>query len=278
MTQSSLQFIDFIKSADKPTSGLVRVPENLSESECENISEIAALNVAKSFDQQDKKYIDYVFFRKFSDDRSSQIAAYVVDNTDNRLTKEELAYLHSQVWIQGYAPLIYVAWESQIDLLTCARQPDFLKNNTEYHYNPIREASNIADEIRHLSDGRFWESPRNRDLANYNKAAHHSLIQAIVEIDKKLEGEEHPIKRHLLLLMILIKYLEDRKVFPENLFSEYFKDAENFLDVLKSYDPDIVEKLLKDLEDKFNGDIFKLPTDSNLKLTSDILQELAEVI
>ncbi|MDP8239525.1 MAG: N-6 DNA methylase [Candidatus Hatepunaea meridiana] len=281
MAPSALQFVNFINSAGDPIPGLVRVPENLSESGCDNIGEIAALNIAKSFDQQDKKYIDYVFFRRFSDGRSSQIAAYIIDNSDNRLTENELAKLHLQVWIQGYSPLLYVRTESTIDLLSCAKNDYFRSDSGKCKYepigNPLNTASEIAEELQKLADGRFWESPKNKKLTNYSKAAHNSLIQAVVHFDKEVCGAKHPVKRHLLILMILIKYLEDRKVFRNKFsFSNYFEDAKNFLDVLKSHDPAIVYRLLKDLEDKFNGDIFKLPTDSNLKLTSDILRELAD--
>ncbi|HXR37864.1 MAG TPA: hypothetical protein VN776_02160, partial [Terracidiphilus sp.] len=35
--------------------------------------------------------IDYVFFRRFSDGRSSQAAAFVIDNSENRLNEAQLA-------------------------------------------------------------------------------------------------------------------------------------------------------------------------------------------
>ncbi len=41
---------------------------------------------AKSF-----KDIDFVFFRRFSDARSSHVAAYVVDNSDEQLDEQSLA-------------------------------------------------------------------------------------------------------------------------------------------------------------------------------------------
>src|SRR5205807_1008947 len=68
--------------------------------------------------------------------------------------------------------------------------------------------------VLRLTDGTFWEDPRNSSLANHDKAAHQSLIQAVVEADKDLEGTNSPLMRRLLLLMVLIKYLEDRGVFP----------------------------------------------------------------
>ena len=51
----------------------------------------------------------------------------------------------------------------------------------------------------------FWDDPANRNLAKEDAAAHRSLIQAIVEADKALDGANRPVLRRLLVLMVLIK-------------------------------------------------------------------------
>ncbi|NQU06259.1 MAG: N-6 DNA methylase [Calditrichaeota bacterium] len=290
MPSKSLQIVDFLNANGKPTPGLVRIPENLSESGCENIGEIAALNAAKSFDTPDKKCIDYVFFRRFSDGRSSQIAAYIVDNSNNRLTEPELAELHSKVWIQGLAPLLYVSRSSQIDLLTCARGSDFWKADEEengykpvwsFKVNALTTASEISKELRNISafrlaDGTFWEDPDNIKLANYQKAAHKSLIQAVVDADIAINGKDKPVQRRLLLLIVLIKYLEDRKVFPSpEWFGEFYPGATCFFDVLKGGNPNDVFQLLDFLERKFNGDIFSFNSDEKQSITSQVLTDFA---
>src|SRR5258708_4693913 len=98
-------------------AGLVPVHGN---TEVDRIDEAAVLHDAQSFE-----HVDYVFFRRFADGRSSQVAAFVVDNSTERIDEQALARLHHQLWLHGAAPLMYVSWPSRIDILSCARGPDF---------------------------------------------------------------------------------------------------------------------------------------------------------
>jgi len=95
----------------------------------------------------------------------------------------------------------------------------------------------------------FGKNLDNEKLADHNKAAHQSLIQAVVEADSDLDGEENPTLRRLLLLMVLIKYLEDRRVLPNaGWFNQCHKGAKSFFDVLLGSEPENVYKLLDFLE------------------------------
>jgi SAM-dependent methyltransferase len=274
-----LQSVNFTDAKGAPLDGLVPIsnpPDDISPDEA------SILRQAATF-----RDVAYVFFRRFSDDRSSQPAAFVVDNEDEHLDNEQLAKLHNDLWLHGVAPLVYVAWTTRIDILSCARGPDFWQDDHR-EYNPAEQlevASTIESELAmrrrfsayRLADGTFWEDPRNHSLANHEKAAHESLIQAIVETDDALEGETKPILRRLLLLMVLIKYLEDRKVFPKpGWFGHYHKGAHSFFDVLKSEDPDCVRRLLGTLEKRFNGDVFALPTE--MTLTKTALRQFAQLV
>ena len=112
----------------------------------------------------------------------------------------------------------------------CAAEPVFWdrkKNSAKYYASEtikiVSDVSQALDEVLsrrfsayRLSDGTFWDDPENADWACADKAAHKSLIQAVVEADKDLGGEENPLMRRFLLLFILAKYLEDRGVFPRN--------------------------------------------------------------
>ena len=285
MTNSTLKFVDLISSDGKLTPGLV--PIQCADTVGLGIAEQAAVFDAKSF--QD---IDFVFFRRFSDGRSSQVSAYVVDNSDERLDEKKLAELHLRVWLHGVAPLLYVAWPSRIDVLTCARGPDFWRDKDEQcQYNPaetLKTAGEIDSELKikcskfsvlRLADGTFWEDPRNGSLADHTKIAHQSLIQAVVEADSYLEGKNNPVLRRLLLLMVLIKYLEDRRVFPnDGWFGRFHKGATDFFEVLQGGEPEEVYRLLKALERKFNGDIFALPGEGQQRLTKKNLRRFADLV
>lgn len=248
------------------------------------VDEAALVIGANQFDP-----VDYIFFRRFQDGRSSQPAAFVIDNTGERFTKQQLAQTHHDLWLYGIAPLIYIAWPTSIDVLSCARGPDFWdKEKGERRYGPaaqIEVASRVEAalaqrrrfSVRRLADGTFWEEPLNQPLANHEKAAHESLIRAVVEADNELDGEAHPASRRLLLLTILIKYLEDRGVFPgPGWFGRFRKGARSFLDVLSGEDPDEVLDLLNALEKKFNGDVFSLPDGS--RLTKTALRSFAKLV
>ncbi|MHC4442815.1 MAG: HsdM family class I SAM-dependent methyltransferase [Planctomycetota bacterium] len=288
MANKVLCSVDLIRADGKPIPGLVPVHKRIRTKTRLSIDEQAVV-----FDAETFEHIDFVFFRRFSDSRSSQVAAYVVDNSNEKLDEKALADLHLQVWLQGTAPLLYVAWPSRVDVLTCARGPDFWNSKQkEFQYKPakrfelevMKTASEINIEIQkfsalRLADGTFWDDPNNAKLANHNMAAHQSLIQAVVEADVALNGKNNPVLRRLLLLMVLVKYLEDRKVFPNNgWFGRFHKGARNFFEVLKGGNPDEVYALLDFLEDKFNGEVFNISRISQRKLTKTSLERFADLV
>ena len=258
---------------------------------------------------------NYVFFRRFKDNqgkhiRSSQVAAYVVDNSQQGLIEADLANLHHVLWLHGVAPLVYVAWPTRIDILTCARKPDFwsaddaarsatIKRPVELSCTggqrgaptptgkqAIKIAAGIAENFNQLrrrfsahrlAEGTFWEEPANQALAKDDAAAHRSLIQAIVEADKELDGANKPLRRRLLVLMVLIKYLEDRGVFPPGHFGRFHAGARSFRDILREGTVEEVLRLLRYFENKFNGDVFSLGDDGD-KLTKGELQRFARLV
>ncbi len=129
-----------------------------------------------------------------------------------------------------------------------------------------------------LSDGTFWDNPENFKLARAEKAAHRRLIEAVVDTDRELGGRTNAVLRRLLLLTVLIKYLEDRGVFPDAWFGQFHKGASSFLEVLQGGTPDEVRELLSKLERKFDGDVFSLPETAGERLTARALRAFADLI
>lgn len=156
---------------------------------------------------------DSIFFRRFSDGRSSQVAAYVVDNTSRNFSSAELFELHRNIWLSGQAPLLYVEEQGRVDIYSCAGSAAAAKDNS-WHPHPvdvIKISSDIAEAIKakrfsafRLVDGTFWEDERNAHLVNPSKAAHRQLIFEVENADRVL-GEKNPAARHLLLLTLLLK-------------------------------------------------------------------------
>ncbi len=284
MVLHPFRFVHLFNEGGGLASGLVRVNGDMPEL---SIDEHMAVLDARVLED-----IDYVFFRRFSDGRSSQVAAYVVDNSDEKRDETCMAAIHQRVWLQGRAPLLYIAWPSRIDILTCARGPDFWKDEEhECQYSPVQSfdvsvfntAAEISGElakfsIYRLSNGTFWDEPSNKELANHDQVAHRLLIEAVVETDREIEGEKNHVQRRLLLLTVLIKYLEDRKVFPDDWFDRFHKGATNFLGVLKGGNPNEVYELLDVLETKFNGDIFAIADTDKSALSKKVLKEFAFLV
>ncbi len=264
----------------------------------ESIAESAACHEAallKDVRQHEKCGIDYIFFRRFSDGRSSQVAAYVVDNSKEDYSKDTLAELHRRVWLNGTAPLLYVEWPTQVDVLRCASEPDFWNRQAGSCEYSAAESIGTASAVMHaldkdkverfsafrLSTGTFWEDGKNKNWACADRAAHKRLMSATIEADECLQKEaaedDRPVMRRLLLLFIFAKYLEDRGVFPDGWFEEYRQGASCFIDVLKSKDTIVVDKVLKALRDKFNGDVFTLEHFAE-RLTPQVLAQFVDLL
>ncbi|PXA04004.1 hypothetical protein DDZ13_08135 [Coraliomargarita sinensis] len=282
---------------NKPAlSGLVSVHDDTlpPESIAESVARREA-SLLKDEKQNEVCGIDFIFFRRFSDGRSPQVAAYVVDNSKSLYSKDALAELHRRVWLNGSAPLLYVEWPTQVDILRCATKPDFWNSRSgDYEYSAAEsiriasDASRALDENKvkrfsafRLSTGTFWEDNANKDWARADSAAHKLLLLATIEADNCLQKEAakdvQPVMRRLLLLFVFAKYLEDRGVFPDGWFEDYKQGASSFIDVLKSTDTTAVEKMLNSLKEKFNGDIFTLENFGGT-LTPQVLTQFVDLL
>lgn len=229
---------------------------------------------------------DYIYFRTFVDGRPSLPQVYIYDNTNIRLTDIEIAQLHRKVWNRGEAPLMYVICKTTISIFSCAREPDFLSKSGILQCKPaetIELISAAQSELDRFSgkafdSGMFWANPQNDKLINKNKAAHQSLVLAINEFDKKIANGCLPDKvgRRLLILCILVKYLEDRKVFPEEYFCRFYPKSKCFFDILQNGKATI--QLFEDLETHFNGDVFALTEEEKKSISTDNIQEFSVFI
>jgi len=230
---------------------------------------------------------DYVYFRRFADGRPSLPQVYVYDNTKKRLTPKEVGKIHQKVWNRGQVPLMYVFSLASVDIFSCAREADFLSPDGEVIFNPAKtlelakETQNELDRFsgQMFDSGLFWINPENFLFINRDKASHQSLINAIFELDSRVVAEgclPQEIGRRLLILCILVKYLEDRKVFPTAFFQRFLPTAKCFFDVLQKAESTI--RFFENLENHFNGDVFSLSVDEKKAFTNANLKKFAEFI
>lgn len=230
----------------------------------------------------------HILFRRFSDGRSSQIAAYVVDNSICGYSKEQIAKLHHNVWLSGITPLLYVGDMQRVALYTCAAAAQYDKQK-HWQSSPI-EALSVSKEIEsvlmrgqqytsfRLVDGTFWDDPRNAQITDTKKSAHKILIAKVCAADKELKGAQNPVARHLLLLTLLLKYLEDRNVIPSGWFDNFTHGATSCIHVFEKGGRTASLAMLKELEKKFNGDIFKLDENASDQVSDAILKKLAKAV
>ena len=266
-------------TAETAPPGLVEVT---SPPSCEvSIDEQVAIRQASQFSPAP----DFIFFRRFSDARASQVAAYVIDNSAEQFDEDSLRKLHHKLWLSGAASLLYVAWSDRVDIFTCIAGKS-VNRNLEWKYDPIATVRTISDvsnalakcySAYRLSDGTFWEDSKNAKVFNRQKSAHKVLIEKVKQADKALGGKDNPTARRLLLLTLLIKYLEDRGVFPDGWFSEFHHGAQSFYHVLTSANVKSVLAMFKALESKFNGDIFVLSKEET-PISESTLLDLVKVV
>jgi type I restriction-modification system DNA methylase subunit len=266
---------------DSCFDGLVRVSENLPR-DIPLTEKRVIQNTLKISNN-----IDFIFFRRFTKDdvRTSQAVAYIIDNTSKKLTPEVLARLHHTLWLNGTVPLLYIDSENSVDILSCAAKP-VAEKAKDWTYNPLdailANAENIKKQIKRfsasrLADGTFWEDRRNKDYINTNKSAHNILLEKIKRADKEINGESNPVARRLLLITLLVKYLEDRGVFNSDhkFFSRFTEGAKSFYYVLKNGTVEDLERLLKCLESKFNGDIFLI---KDKQITQNMIKKITNIV
>ena len=264
----------------------VSEPTNASFDAALHLDEKVAVREASLLTPQ---HPDFVFFRRFADGRSSQVSAYVVDNTDNHVSSAELAELHRHIWLSGHTPLLYVAAPGRVDIYSCAALAVKGRGkNATWRPEPIatiRDAAEITIALAkkysafRLVDGTFWEDEDSARLVS-TKSAQQGLIEKVKHADKKLEGKSNPAARHLLLLTLLLKYLEDREVFPQGWFDRFTPgtSSPSCLHVFKRGGREAVLRMFKELESRFNGDIFSIASHHDQAITNDLLTNLTDCI
>lgn len=257
-----------------------------------SLSEQLAVHEARDISSATNTHwkIHAILFRRFADNRTSQIAAYIINNKTGEYDKNTLADLQQKLWLNGRAPLVYVYQSTRVDILSCVRDQEFWKNG-HLCYTPsdqFKIGASISSQeqekaeryrFAHLADGTFWNEDENANLARVDKTAHNLLIEAVINADRQLDGNSNPALRRLLLIFVLIKYLEDRGVFPPGWFGEnYYSGAQTFLDVLSNAPLAKTKNLLLNLKKKFNGDVFTLTENDWSELTEKQVKEFAKLI
>lgn len=230
-----------------------------------------------------------IYFRRFPNRPSvPQILIYDFSNQplhSQETINKEIATLQNKVWSWGGVSSLYIFTDTALKIVDCSRSSDENDNPTflEEHISlsvaiDKKIKAKYSGEL--FDSGLFWEKKENKNKFEFTLSAYDKLITGLKKIQdifiKKsfskqqilAEEETKSFVHRLIIQCILVKYLEERKVFPVNYFHKY-ENAQNFCDILRNGKVlDLFDFLHKE---QFNGNIFdwKNQTERQLLIGSD---------
>ena len=246
------------------------------------------LELAKEF------YADAVYLRKqLNGGYKTQL--YLFDFTSKKFDihiEEEIVNIQKKIWSSGDAPLACIIFDTEIKIIDCTTHvtKDF---KPKYLIDKLR-ITGKAHELYNTSfatqikTGVFWEREEFKNEFKFHKhSSYDALISNIQKVrtilckefkDKNISKE---IIVKILIQSILIKYLEERidsnggKLLTEKYFRKY-QQACSFNEVLQK--KGCFGKLLKDLDNHFNGNVFKWNEEEHRQLELLDLTILAKLL
>jgi len=240
---------------------------------------------------KEKLNIDAIFFLKPIEGKSSIPLIYF--RKLEHIDKKAIAELHKKVWNIGQAPLLFLVLPGVVLIYNAYEPPKSSNGELDYKAGFIEELNfyiQAEAEIKkrreyrssELVTGRYWQ--RHSEKFNKEKRVYQTLLDNLESMSNKLIGEKlrPDIVHSLLSRSIFIKYLEDRKdknnchVFPEKFFEKYKANAKGFTDLL--LDKEVTYEFFKDLNDKFNGDLFVFKEEEKSAVTQKHLNSLQKLL
>ena len=257
---------------------------------------------------KEKLKIDAVYFLRDSDGipKIPMIYFAAMDAYDT----ERIAELHRLAWNSGEAPLLFVVLPDQLLVYNNYEIPARRDEIGAFDYNTglferIAEVSDLETKRKKLQQfhrtqietGEFWRV--NKKRFNISTRVDTTLMSNLKAIRKTLlvrvkvraqsglypplnDKECSEIVHSLLGRSILIKYLEERidsnnnSVFPADFFGQFVPSAHQYADVLS--DISATYALFKELEKKFNGDIFPVSENETIYIQQSDLIELQQFL
>lgn len=227
-------------------------------------------------EQAERFEADAVYFRYFDDGRPPRPQLYIFNrSSDFSIDENEAKQIHKKLWNAGIVPLFYIVSKSELNVFNTldgkAEDGEFISTPFE-SIDLIGEAENARFfSARQFDSGLFWENEHGIRINDKN-SSYQQLLSQLKNVRKKIVSTrkgadyEKVIKR-LLVIIVLIKYLEERKdndgksALPKGFYREFLADdGEAIEDVIQNANALIamLEKLSK--KEQFNGKVFQLST------------------
>ena len=159
----------------------------------------------------------------FSDDRPPRPQVFIYAFDTITAAQNKGAEIHHRLWNAGIVPYCFIySGVSQILVYNCSKKPkEDVAGDTfitsPHDFLPILDEGQekLASYSARLFDsGLFWDSERAKDF-NYEQSAYERLLAQLKNIKNiiiaKAGVENAALVKRVLMMLILIKYLEERK-------------------------------------------------------------------
>lgn len=236
----------------------------------ENQKDLADPQIQFHIEKADNLNASAVYLRKQLNG-SYKPQVYLFDFTDRNfeeVEESELAQIQTNIWSSGEVPLTCIFYNSEIKIIDCTRhitedyKPEYLIEDLKI-VGEIHSLYNEQFAIK-IKSGVFWEQEEFKNKFKFHNSAYDKLIDNIRFVSEKLGKEFYEVSSEvinkIIVQAILIKYLEERidvegnKLLSKKYFEKYNK-ASSFNEVLIQKGKFV--DLLSDLNDDFNGNVFK---------------------
>jgi len=217
---------------------------------------------------------------------------YLFDFTDRSFEEEKddkIAEIQTKIWSSGEAPLAVFFYNSEIKIVDCTKhitkdyKPEYLIEDLKL----VGKVHNLYNEqfAIKIKSGIFWEQEEFKNKFKFQNSAYDKLIDNIRFVSKRLTKEfndtSSEIVNKIIVQAILIKYLEERidnkgnKLLSKKYFQKYSK-ATSFNEVLRQKSK--FPELLSDLNNDFNGNVFKWEVEEQNQLKALDLSIVADLL
>lgn len=220
-----------------------------------------------------------VYFRFFPVNvgKPPRAQIFIYERNDIGSAEQDGPDIHQKLWNAGIVPYCFIYGVSKVLVYNCSKTPSDPEDTT--FFTKPHDIINLIDDVqlqlerysaKKFDSGLFWDSEKGKEF-NYNKSAYEQLLNQLNVVKKNIigqAGQQHAkLVKRLLMMIILIKYLEDRKdedgisaLMPDK-YGEISEGCTSLSDILQNHDRLLT--LLDALSSNrhFNGRIFSL-TDS----------------
>ncbi|WP_339700932.1 N-6 DNA methylase [Algoriphagus aquimarinus] len=227
-----------------------------------------------------------VYFRFFSEDiHPPRPQIYIYEYSEINLAQNTPAQIHHHLWNAGVVPYAFIFSESEVLVYNCGLKPDWNKEDSQFTtkaHDVIDLLYDVQSKIeqyhaRQFDSGLFWDSSVGNNL-KYGQSAYEQLLNELKNaksnIISQVGHDKALLVKRVLMMLILIKYLEDRKdengsgaLNPKEFYKDYIQSDPTLEGVLKNVET--FSNMLKDLSSKehFNGQIFYLSQEERIELS-----------